>query len=62
MGEGERGVRNGRNSKGRENWRRRTTERERERSCIAQLCDSSRYFFLKGGEDESDGRDTRTTV
>lgn len=37
-------------------------ERERERSCIAQLCDSSRYFFLKGGEDESDGRDTRTTV
>lgn len=37
-------------------------ERERERSCIAQLCDSSCYFFLKGGEDESDGRDTRTTV
>lgn len=37
-------------------------ERERERSCIAQLCDSSRYFFLKGGENESDGRDTRTTV
>lgn len=34
MGEGERGVRNGRNSKGRENWRRRTTERERERDLV----------------------------
>lgn len=42
-------------------------ERERERDLVLHnyvvlLCDSSRYFFLKGGEDESDGRDTRTTV
>lgn len=41
--------------------------RERERDLVLHnyvvlLCDSSRYFFLKGGEDESDGRDTRTTV